>query len=173
MVFHSGVFMERAGASRVPELPSTLVRFLKMAGAMKKLLVALDSSTRAPLVLAAARLLAGQLDARIVAYRAVGIPPELPRDLLTLPEVSFEEALLRNARASLQQLVGDDPLIERVVVELATPWDGICRAAVEYAADLVVLGSHGYHGLDKLLGTTAAKVVNHTNANVFIVRKPL
>lgn len=137
------------------------------------MLVALDASTRGPLVLEAARLLARQLDGKLIAYRAIGIPPELPRDLLTLPEVSFEEALLRDARDSLQRLVGDDPLVERVVVELATPWDGICRAAIEHSADLVILGSHGYHGLDKLLGTTAAKVVNHTTANVFIVRKPL
>ncbi|MEO8701646.1 MAG: universal stress protein [Kofleriaceae bacterium] len=140
---------------------------------MKKILVALDASARAPIVFDAARLLANQLGARLVAYRAIGIPPELPRDLLALPELTLEDTLLRSGRESLKRMVGDEPLVDRMVVELATPWDGICRAATEYAADLVVMGSHGYHGLDKLLGTTAAKVVNHTGHNVLVVRTPL
>jgi universal stress protein F len=157
------------GAGRRREL----VRFVKRARGMKKILVALDASPRAPLVFEAARTLAKQLDARIVAYRAIGIPPELPRDMLAMPELTLEQSLLRNGRESLLRLVDDDPIVEHVVVDLAIPWDGICRAALEHAVDLVVLGSHGYHGLDKLLGTTAAKVVNHTSTNVFIVRKPL
>ena len=36
-------------------------------------------------------------------------------------------------------------------------------------ADLIVLGSHGYHGLDRLLGTTAGKVVNLARRNVLVV----
>jgi nucleotide-binding universal stress UspA family protein len=53
---------------------------------------------------------------------------------------------------------------------LATPWDGICRAAIELDADLIVLGSHGYGALDRVLGTTAAKVVNHADRSVLVVR---
>jgi len=36
-----------------------------------------------------------------------------------------------------------------------------------------VIGSHGYGGLDRLLGTTAARVVNHADRNVLIVRNAL
>lgn len=140
---------------------------------MKKILVALDASSRAPLVFDAARVLARQLEARIIAYRAVGVPPELPRRLLVEPAVPLEETLIEEGHASLRQLVGEDPLVDRLVVDLAIPWDGICRAAEVYAVGLVVVGSHGYHGLDKLLGTTAAKVANHASCNVFIVRGPL
>ncbi len=55
----------------------------------------------------------------------------------------------------------------------AAPWDGICRAAREHDADMIVIGSHGYGALDRLLGTTAAKVVNHADRNVLVVRTPL
>jgi nucleotide-binding universal stress UspA family protein len=34
----------------------------------------------------------------------------------------------------------------------------------------VVLGSHGYSGFDRILGTTAAKVVNHCDRSVLVVR---
>jgi universal stress protein F len=63
--------------------------------------------------------------------------------------------------------------LEKLVAAFATPWDGICRAGREEAADLIAIGSHGYGGLDRLLGTTAAKVVNHADRNVLVVRMAL
>jgi len=63
--------------------------------------------------------------------------------------------------------------IERIVVALGTAWDSIVRTAGEVDADLIVVGSHGYTGVDRLLGTTAAKVVNHADRNVLVVRTPL
>jgi universal stress protein F len=83
--------------------------------------------------------------------------------------------LMRNARSDLERLTRDLPpaRIEKLVAEPATPWDGICRAAREQAADLIVIGSHGYGGLDRLVGTTAGKVVNHADRNVLVVRMPL
>ena len=33
-----------------------------------------------------------------------------------------------------------------------------------------MIGSHGYGGLDRILGTTAARVVNHALCSVFVVR---
>ncbi len=46
---------------------------------------------------------------------------------------------------------------------LATPWQGLCTIAEGCEADLIVIGSHGYGGLDRVLGTTAARVVNHAS----------
>jgi nucleotide-binding universal stress UspA family protein len=37
---------------------------------------------------------------------------------------------------------------------------------------LIVIGAHGYQGLDRMLGTTAAKVVNHADRAVLVVRAP-
>ena len=35
---------------------------------------------------------------------------------------------------------------------------------------MIVIGSHGYDTLDKVLGTTAAKIVNHADRSVLVVR---
>jgi nucleotide-binding universal stress UspA family protein len=34
-----------------------------------------------------------------------------------------------------------------------------------------VIGCHGYSGLDRVIGTTAGKVVNHADRSVFVVRE--
>lgn len=139
---------------------------------MKRLLCALDGSPRAPNVLATAVHLANLADAKLVLFRAVSIPVDLPSEVMRVTDRSLEEILRRNARGDLEHAAREVPLprIERYVVELATAWDGICKAANEYRVDLIVLGSHGYGGLERLLGTTASKVVNHADRNVLVVR---
>ena len=58
----------------------------------------------------------------------------------------------------------------RSEVVVATPWEALCMCAQAHDADLIVIGSHGYGGLDRVLGTTAARVVNHALCSVFVVR---
>ena len=142
---------------------------------MKRILVALDSSPRAPTVLAAALQLAAQADAQLVIYRAIGVPPDFPRELFNVTDLRLEDVLLRNAHTDLERLIADAPRerIEKIATAFATPWDGICAAARTYDVDLIVLGSHGYGGLDRILGTNAGKVVNHADRNVLVVRTPL
>jgi universal stress protein F len=142
---------------------------------VKRILVALDSSPRAPVVLAAADRLAALTGASMVVFRAVTVPPDMPRDLLAVTDLSLEDVLMRNARGDLERLTRDIPSarLEKIATELATPWDGICRAAREEDVDLIVIGSHGYGVLDRVLGTTAGKVVNHADRNVLVVRAAL
>jgi nucleotide-binding universal stress UspA family protein len=142
---------------------------------MKRILVALDSSPRAPAVLAAANHLAEQTGATLIVYRAVGVSPDVPLDILISTDVRIEEVLERNAIADLERMTKELPAgrVEKCLTAFATAWDGICRAAREQNVDLIAIGSHGYGKLDRLLGTTAAKVVNHTDRNVLVVRAPL
>ena len=142
---------------------------------MKRILVALDGSDNSPKVLEAAARLAKLADAKLVVFRAVTITPDLPREAFVASDVRLEDALRSNAHEDLERLGAriDPKLVEQIVVELATPWDGICRAGRKHDADLIVIGSHGYGGLDRILGTTAAKVVNHADRNVLVVRTVL
>jgi nucleotide-binding universal stress UspA family protein len=49
----------------------------------------------------------------------------------------------------------------------------IVDEAKEWAADLIVMGSHGYTGLKRLLiGSVAQAVVSHAPCSVEVVRKP-
>ena len=56
----------------------------------------------------------------------------------------------------------------------ADPRHGIVDEAPNSKADLIVMGSHGRHGLDRLLlGSVAEGVLRHAPCSVEIVREPL
>jgi nucleotide-binding universal stress UspA family protein len=142
---------------------------------MKRILVALDGSPRSTTILAAAERLAGMAGAKLVLYRAIGLEVQIPREVLRVTDTTPEDILRQNARTELERIAEAIPrsMVERYVVEFATAWDGICRTAKTEDVDLVVIGSHGYGGLDRVLGTTASKVVNRIDRNVLVVRTPL
>lgn len=142
---------------------------------MKRILVALDGSPRAPKVLAAAARLAELAGGKLVLYRAITVSPDLPREVLVETNRRLEDILVANAKEDLARTAAPlrPELIDKTVTAFAIPWDGICRAARECEADLIVIGSHGYGGLDRILGTTAGKVVNHADRNVLVVRNSL
>jgi nucleotide-binding universal stress UspA family protein len=57
------------------------------------------------------------------------------------------------------------------VLSLAAPWEQILRAAKEFKADLIVVGTHGRAGLaHALLGSVAEKVVRMSPIPVLTVR---
>jgi len=140
--------------------------------ALRRILVALDNSPRAPHVLATAANMAETCGAKLVLLRAIGVPSDLPRDVLAVTDARLEDVLTRNARADLDRMASTLPAdrIEGVRVVFGTAWDAICREAKAAEADLIVIGSHGYGGLDRVLGTTAGRVANHADRNVLIVR---
>ena len=143
---------------------------------MKKILVALDGSSREIGTLDAAIALGRKTGAKLLLFRSVGIPHahDLPADFYAmdpqeLPKILQERALLDLAK--LEPLV---PLQCRggMHVVVGTPWQSITRVAQEEDVDLILVGSHGYDVMDRLLGTTAAKVVNHADRSVLVVRAP-
>lgn len=141
---------------------------------MKRILVGLDTSPRSKDVLAAAIDLARRTDSKIRLLRVVSFPPELPANLWALPPAQVTETFLATARRELEEAAASVPsdLLEGCSAQVGVPWDGICSAAREHDVDLIVIGSHGYGILDRLLGTTAAKVVNHCDRSVLVVRPP-
>lgn len=142
---------------------------------MKRIFVAVDSSPRAKLVLAAAVTLAKAMNSKIFLFRSVSIPPEIPVDAYMSSTTDLQGLLLENARKEMDTLAKEVPaeLLEKTEIEVAVAWDGICRAAKQFEADLIVIGSHGYGLLDRVLGTTAAKVVNHADRSVLVVRNSM
>jgi universal stress protein F len=141
---------------------------------MNKILVALDGSPRERRILAAAAGLARKMGARLVLFRAIGIPRGLPVAALAMAPNEIEQLLEKEAKSGLDELAGSVPggLVEKTVVHVGSPWDAICTAAIAEDVDAIVLGSHGYDVLDRLTGTTAAKVVNHADRTVIVIRAP-
>ena len=70
----------------------------------------------------------------------------------TLP--SYMAAKARAALTSLAASAADVSFDLRVE-ESSQPWRAILAAAESVDAEVIVLGSHGYHGWDHVLGTTA------------------
>jgi nucleotide-binding universal stress UspA family protein len=67
------------------------------------------------------------------------------------------------------QSAGFDRVTARVVE--AEPRTGILETAAQWRADLIVLGSHGRRGLEKLmLGSVAESVARHATCSVLIIR---
>ena len=59
---------------------------------------------------------------------------------------------------------------DRLWLEMGSPKTEIVRVAEENKADLIVVGSHGRHGLALLLGSTANGVLHHATCDVLAVR---
>jgi len=57
------------------------------------------------------------------------------------------------------------------LAEVGIPRFSILFAAKGKKADLIVVGSHGLHGIKKLIGSTAQSVLNNATCDVLAVRK--
>ena len=60
--------------------------------------------------------------------------------------------------------------VDTRVVEAHAVWRGILDAARDLEADVIVMGSHGRHGIEKLLGSVAQRVLSHAHGPVMVVR---
>lgn len=61
--------------------------------------------------------------------------------------------------------------VESSVIESHSVWRGVVEAAESAGADLIVMGSHGRKGLEKLvLGSVTQAVLSHTKRSVLVVR---
>ena len=79
--------------------------------------------------------------------------------------------LLDNAKNRLADLAAELQIPnEQVWLEMGSPKAEIVRVADENNVDLIVIGSHGRHGLALLLGSTANGVLHHAKCDVLAVR---
>jgi len=139
----------------------------------RPILAALDNSPRATDVLAGALEMARASSTPLVLLRCVRWPLELPAGIVGGQDEVVLTALTEDAKKDLLKLASDipPPLLDSVQVAVGAPWRAICDEAARRNARLIVIGAHGYGGIERLLGTTAAKVVNHADRSVLVVRR--
>ncbi len=94
-------------------------------------------------------------------YELLPVLPDLPDEALR------QEA--RNALGALAQQL-DVPQSDLWVVSATSTKEGILGAVQEHRIDLIVVGSHGRHGLALLLGSTANAVLHSAPCDVLAVR---
>jgi nucleotide-binding universal stress UspA family protein len=84
-----------------------------------------------------------------------------------------DEQRTKTVKAKLQELVaksGADGA--HVVVLIGDPGLQITDYARKINADLIVIPSHGYHGVKRLvLGSVAERVIRHTHCSVLVLRR--
>ncbi len=65
-----------------------------------------------------------------------------------------------------------DVEVDTAIVESSNAWRGIVQKSESCQADLIVMGSHGRSGLEKLvLGSVTQAVLSHTQLPVLVVRQ--
>lgn len=104
-------------------------------------------------------------------------------DNIPMPDISYgtiipldyetEQKLLEIEKSTLtkigEQLNSPD---EQRWLIWGNPQDEVCALAEKEAVDLIIVGSHGRHGLALLLGSTANGVLHHAPCDVLAIRLP-
>ena len=87
------------------------------------------------------------------------------------PSGNLEAELIAQAKEELQNL-GNELKIptEDLHIKIDSPKLGILKVAKDLKADLIIVGSHGHHGLGRLLGSTAAAIVHGAECDVLVVK---
>ncbi len=103
----------------------------------------------------------------IIEPMAMAFGGDVPMDLSLLQQQQFDQA-----RERLQSFAGRYPQLvsEQRHLVYGQPRQEIHRLATELDCDLVVVGSHGRHGLALLLGSTANDVLHGAPCDVLAVR---
>jgi len=137
----------------------------------KHILVGLDLSEDSEAVLAKAQALASTCEARIsVAHviepLAFAYGGDVPIDLTEAQSVMEDQARKRLHAISEQHHIP----ATRQVVSLGQTATELHQLAEDKEADLIVVGSHGRHGLALILGSTAGGVLKGAHCDVLAVR---
>jgi nucleotide-binding universal stress UspA family protein len=142
----------------------------------KHILVPVDGSSTAQLAVEKAIGLAKAFGGRVTAifvidpYPFTGVGTDFAYGQAEYLSAATAEANAAIAAAKTA-FEGAGVSVETSVIEAHTAWRGVVQAAESVQADLIVMGSHGRSGLEKLvLGSVTQAVLSHTRLPVLVVR---
>lgn len=136
------------------------------------ILVAIDLTEECHPVIAKAQAIAYANKAElslvhIVEPMAMAFGGDVPMDLSLLQQQQFDQARSRlDALAERYECLP----VEKRLLAYGQPRQEIHRLANELSCDLIVVGSHGRHGLAILLGSTANDLLHAAPCDVLAVR---
>lgn len=139
------------------------------------ILAAVDLSEESKQILDKARGEADKHDARLSVVTVVKPLTQVYGGIDVAPlagsAVSFEEQAVEQAEAQARKLAGGYGIdAQDVHVILGAPAHDIRELAGQLDVDLIVIGTHGRHGLGLLLGSTASAVLHGVERDVLAVR---
>lgn len=136
------------------------------------ILVAIDFTASTADVLQRAIELGKQNEAQLTLIHSVECTETIyTGDLVAPMDTGLCEELTTQAKSRMEEIVSTNHLsgTDTLVAE-GVPKIEILRTAKELNIDLIVLGSHGRHGWQLLLGSTANGVLHQAECDVLAVR---
>jgi universal stress protein A len=140
---------------------------------IRHVLVPVDFSEPSLKMLRRAAAFAAHFGAQLTLLHVLEPPSQL--GLEDNPLTLDRDKLSKLARRKLNVLAkpqpgGPAPAVKTLVRE-GKPYQEICRAAGELKADMIIIATHGYAGIEHaLLGSTAERVVRHAPCPVLVCR---
>ncbi len=141
--------------------------------AYRHILIAIDFTPTAYQVVQRAKLLlTNETKLTILNVVEYAMPLGFGDDFTPMPNLLVEENMLvEKAKESLVRFVDKTGLAYAdQIVKIGATQGEIIRIAEQKNVDLIVLGSHGRHGISLLLGSTANGVLHHAPCDVLAVR---
>ena len=136
----------------------------------RKILIAVDDGPTAETVALNGLQLAQQLNAEIALISVVdteflmtdgGLTPREMADIIKIDFKKSQKIIMYKVFKDIQV---------SAFVEEGKPFEMILKAAGEWQADLIVVGTHGRTGLSHLLmGSVAESVIRHSTKPLFVV----
>jgi universal stress protein A len=140
--------------------------------AYQHILVALDLSNEAPQVAERGKDLATRYAAKMSLVHVVEpIIVDNSYDLMTSLPAELDDSLVERAKTFLTKITAQLNLSEvQQIVTLGSTRSEIFRIVDEQGVDLIVIGTHGRHGVGLLLGSTATSILHGAPCDVHAVR---
>lgn len=137
----------------------------------KNILVAVDFSQDSQRVIERAASLVDDTDAKVALIHVVEyMSPDYLSDTPMPQDLEMEETMIDQAQKQLTKIAEQVDISVSTFVPLGIPKHEIVATAADIDADLIVIGSHGRHGLQLLLGSTANGVLHLAKCDVLAVR---
>ncbi len=139
-----------------------------------RILVAVDESAPAPVAVELGAELAAKFGAQLALINVTH--PPVPLATIDLPMYDIEPPAERIRRATellgkIRMFVPAGINVEELVAE-GIPAVKIVDAARDWSADLIIVGTHGRHGVSRLiLGSTAEAVARKAGCPVLVARE--
>ncbi len=138
----------------------------------KNILIATDLSKSADLLAKRAKDITNGSDAAISVIHVMEHSPVAYGGEFSIPiDVNLEQSLEENALKSLQTFVEHHQLTDaKLHLEKGSVKLAVTEKASEIHADLIIVGTHGHHGIDILLGSRANAILHVAPCDVLVVR---
>jgi len=139
----------------------------------KNILCATDFSSNSQIAADRACELTKQYSAKLNLLHVIEYFPEDRSNVQIAPEDADPKTYRKDqAHTSLLELAANldcKEVSQEILFSTHSAKHEILRFAKERNVDLIVVASHGHHGITSLLGSTANKIVHGASCDVFVV----